>query len=311
MPTNTPGRALPVAALPDVPDANVLASQLATALDRVLSGDGGTLASRPAASAAIGTAIGRPFTFYWASDTSQLFFSFGGAWIDLSGASGPPIPLGASLEYAGSGDPSDSRFLLEDGRALARAGQYAPLFGVLSTTYGAGDGSTTFNIPDSRGRATVSPDNMGTGTGAAGRLPNSPSGRGNVGGSELHAHAGSSPDHTHYVPVQDHLHAAGSLYTADHAHGGGSIFVSGHSRGWNIPTASGALEAVAFANSVSGVGGGATAGSGNIAIGGYTGASDRSLPVYSYGADRSLAFTTSSVSTLQPYVVKNKIIRVR
>ena len=40
--------------------------------------------------------------------------------------------------------------ILADGSAISRAG-YAKLFSVLGTTYGTGDGSTTFNIPDSRG----------------------------------------------------------------------------------------------------------------------------------------------------------------
>lgn len=38
-----------------------------------------------------------------------------------------------------------------DGSAISRT-TYATLFGVISTTYGTGDGSTTFNIPDHRGR---------------------------------------------------------------------------------------------------------------------------------------------------------------
>ena len=41
-------------------------------------------------------------------------------------------------------------WLVRDGRALSRAA-YAQLFAVLGTRYGAGDGATTFNIPDDRG----------------------------------------------------------------------------------------------------------------------------------------------------------------
>ncbi len=46
-------------------------------------------------------------------------------------------------------------YLLENGAAVSRT-TYADLFALIGTTYGAGNGTTTFNLPDSRGRATVS-----------------------------------------------------------------------------------------------------------------------------------------------------------
>lgn len=52
-------------------------------------------------------------------------------------------------------------WLLCDGRAVSRS-TYAALFGALQVTYGAGDGSTTFNLPDMRGRTPI-----GVGTGVA------------------------------------------------------------------------------------------------------------------------------------------------
>lgn len=60
--------------------------------------------------------------------------------------------------YAGGGVPTG--FLLCDGSAVSRT-TYARLFGVISTSYGAGDGSTTFNVPDGRGRTLIG---AGTGT---------------------------------------------------------------------------------------------------------------------------------------------------
>lgn len=47
-----------------------------------------------------------------------------------------------------------------DGRALER-GEYAVLFSVIGGQYGTGDGTTTFNVPDLRGRVVVGADNMG------------------------------------------------------------------------------------------------------------------------------------------------------
>lgn len=56
------------------------------------------------------------------------------------------IGPGIIFPYAGSGVPVGG-FLLCDGAAVSRD-TYATLFGVIGTTYGAGDGSTTFNVPD-------------------------------------------------------------------------------------------------------------------------------------------------------------------
>lgn len=62
------------------------------------------------------------------------------------------VPTGSVLPFAGPSAPSG--WLLCDGSAVARA-QYVELFALIGTTYGAGDGSTTFNVPDLRGRVAV------------------------------------------------------------------------------------------------------------------------------------------------------------
>lgn len=66
------------------------------------------------------------------------------------------IAPGTSVEGWWSSAPSG--YLLENGAAVSRT-TYSALFAVIGTTYGAGDGSTTFNLPDSRGRvaANLSP----------------------------------------------------------------------------------------------------------------------------------------------------------
>jgi microcystin-dependent protein len=53
-----------------------------------------------------------------------------------------------------------SKFLLCAGQAISRTG-YSALFAVIGTTFGAGDGTTTFNVPDLRGRFPLGLDNMG------------------------------------------------------------------------------------------------------------------------------------------------------
>ena len=74
------------------------------------------------------------------------------------------VPTGTVLAFAGSSAPSG--FLLCDGRAVSRT-TYTSLFSVIGTTYGSGDGSTTFNLPDMRGRVAVGSDaNLGVKSGA-------------------------------------------------------------------------------------------------------------------------------------------------
>jgi microcystin-dependent protein len=69
------------------------------------------------------------------------------------------IPLGAMLPYTGSTAPNTA-FVLPFGQAISRT-TYATYFSLVSTTFGAGDGSTTFNVIDMRGRLPIGQDNMG------------------------------------------------------------------------------------------------------------------------------------------------------
>ncbi len=68
------------------------------------------------------------------------------------------VPVGAIFSYAGATAPTG--WLLCYGQAISRT-TYAALFSAIGTTYGAGDGSTTFNVPDCRGRALIGLDNLG------------------------------------------------------------------------------------------------------------------------------------------------------
>ncbi len=58
-------------------------------------------------------------------------------------------PAGSMIAYGGTTPPSG--WLLCNGAAVSRS-TYAELFGTIGTSFGAGDGSTTFNVPDFRGR---------------------------------------------------------------------------------------------------------------------------------------------------------------
>lgn len=91
------------------------------------------------------------------------------------------VPSGSIISYGGATAPTG--WLLADGSAVSRT-TYAALFAVYSTTYGAGDGSTTFNLPDLRDRVPVGT----SGTKA----------RGSMGGAEtVVLTAANLPPHSH------------------------------------------------------------------------------------------------------------------
>ena len=92
----------------------------------------------------------------------------------LQGFYGNPynIPLAGGMPFFGASAPNSS-FAFPYGQAISRS-IYSALFSLVGTTYGAGDGSTTFNVPDIRGRILAGKDDMGGS--AANRLTNSGSG---------------------------------------------------------------------------------------------------------------------------------------
>lgn len=129
-------------------------------------------------------------------------------YVDDKVAGGLLVPTGAIFPYAGASAPTG--YLMCDGTAVSRS-TYAALFAVLSTTYGPGDGSTTFGLPDLRGRAPVG-ENPNGGPNDNNRVaPNTL--RGAVGGERNHAltgaetgpHIHSQPVHAHTTPNHSHV----------------------------------------------------------------------------------------------------------
>jgi len=116
------------------------------------------------------------------------------------------MPTGAVLPYAGSSAPTG--FLLCYGQAVSRS-TYAALFTALDdgATYGTGDGSSTFNVPDLRGRVVAGQDDMGGSS--ANRLTDQTGGLngdtlGDTGGSETHTlTTAQMPAHTHTVTAHE------------------------------------------------------------------------------------------------------------
>lgn len=112
----------------------------------------------------------------------------------IQSGQGAPVPTGSIVPFAGSVAPGG--WLLCDGTPVARTA-YSALFAVLGTAYGAGDGSSTFNLPDLRGR-------MPAGRGVNGDVDalGDSDGLGVTSRTPKHSHTVDS--HTHTLPNHQH-----------------------------------------------------------------------------------------------------------
>lgn len=132
------------------------------------------------------------------------------------------VPSGAVMPFAGASAPNG--WLMCAGQAVSRTG-YFSLYSLLGTTYGAGDGSTTFNVPDLRGRAVFGIDNMG-GT-DIGRLSAANTLGGNGGAQTKTATTGSYTLTVADIPA--HTHDVNATYgpTANAAGGTAMVYDAG------------------------------------------------------------------------------------
>ena len=125
----------------------------------------------------------------------------------------PGLPVGSGCDYYGTTAPDG--YLFADGSAISRT-EYAELFEVIGTTYGAGDGSTTFNLPDKRERVSVMYKSGSTNYGTLG---------GKLGSSSYTLTTANLPAHSHSItdyyintdwePKTAHRYALAGKYTYD------------------------------------------------------------------------------------------------
>lgn len=125
------------------------------------------------------------------------------------------IPPGTIYTYAGSSSPSG--YLLCDGTEVNRI-TYAALFGIIGTTYGAGNTTTTFNLPDLRRRVPI-------GRGASDTL----------GGSDGGAYISRSISHSHTVPAHFHGMGTGADLNITSSGGGGATSIESATHTHTIP----------------------------------------------------------------------------
>jgi microcystin-dependent protein len=187
------------------------------------------------------------------------------------------LPLGMVLPYAGLTAPSGYIFCY--GQAVSRT-TYAALYAIVADTYGAGDGSTTFNLPDLRGRVVAGQDDMGGSS--ANRLTGL---SGGLNGDTLGATGGSESHTLTTAQLASHAHSGTTNGTSnDHTHGFTAILT-------DVP---GAIS----------YGGGVNSGANADSAGTTSGAS----------ADHTHSFTSATAGSgdahnnVQPTIVLNYII---
>lgn len=143
------------------------------------------------------------------------------------------LPTGAMIDYAGNSEPDGWVFC--NGQALNRT-TYAALFAAIGTTFGVGDGSTTFNVPDLSGRVSVGYNGSDSDFSAVGNNGGEKNHTLTTSEMPVHAHGITQSPHSHGVSDPGHGHTlnghnSGSLgedgagvewsSTFDHNRGGG------------------------------------------------------------------------------------------
>lgn len=140
---------------------------------------------------------------WYNSSNGRTYIYYDSFWVEVGNTSYDTsaddiIPAGIIVPSATIVEPTGWVFCY--GQALSRT-SYDRLYSAVGTTYGVGDGSTTFNLPDLRGRVLAGKDNMGGS--AANRITSGGSGitgstLGASGGAETHTlTTAQMPSHTH------------------------------------------------------------------------------------------------------------------
>jgi microcystin-dependent protein len=225
-------------------------------------------------------------TTYWYNDPAT----------SIATAVNSLVPVGGVIDYPSATAPN-ANYHLADGTAISRA-IYPTLFTLVGTTFGAGDGVTTFNIPNYTDKMSIAAGNLyalaATGGSVAGALAITDPGHTHIQNAHNHTDAG----HTHSTPNHTHSLAAGSTpasypfsptFTQNIGQVSGNLATIGGSGGF----------AAASVTPTTSSGGGGTSGSGNASI-------NNTTPT----ENSQTTGISGTAATLPPYLGMYKMIRV-
>jgi microcystin-dependent protein len=231
------------------------------------------------------------------------------------------IPSGVINMWATTTAPTS--WLLCDGTAVSRT-TYAALFAVISTTYGVGDNSTTFNLPNLKGRVPVGRDSADSSFDTMGETGGAKTHTLNTAEMPIHSHFQDSHNHTQ----NPHNHTQNSHNHSQNSHGHTTDTQGFHGHGGSVGTGEflyrdGAYN-TGFNSWVGNVylaitwnGGTAGAGSHSHNVNGNTASNNAATATNQAQTATNIATTATNQNTgggqphnnLQPYIVLNYIIK--
>ena len=208
---------------------------------------------------------GTLFTYYNDGDSSQ--------WVEstnvVANVEPNPIPAGAMMAWASDIIPAN--WLLCDGTAVSRS-TYASLFAAIGTTYGGGDGTTTFNLPNLKGKTIVGKDSTQTEFDLLGE----------TGGAKTHTLTASE--------MPSHTHTFSATTSSDGA----------HTHKFGYETGSATASGQPYAN---------TRAMGHNPANQYSDTSSNGAHTHTISGTTGSAGSGGAHNNLQPYIVLNYIIK--
>lgn len=229
----------------------------------------------------VNTATGIAFVYYYDGNTYQ--------WMELLSSSVPAVneimPAGTVVQTARSTAPTG--WLLCQGQTISRA-TYSVLFAAIGTIYGAGDGSTTFTLPNMSGRSVIGSGTAPSGNGVTAKTLGGTGGDETVVLTEVQI-----PSHTHIQNSHNHTQDAhGHANTLQVRANVGDVW-SGQPNLDDFPGSGGPISAT------------------NVVVGGMTGSITANTATnQATTATNQYTGGGGSHNNLQPYIVLNYMIKV-
>lgn len=218
-------------------------------------------------------------------------------------------PVGGIIQYAGASNPAGGKWLICDGSLLSRS-TYASLFTAIGTAYGAGDGSTTFALPNLKGRFPIGLDASKVAVDALGETGGSVSILESNLPAHIHANTASASTSVSVSNAGGHSHSASIANNGTHEH---DVNITGPTGSHNHDNQYDYLSA--GTNGAPTLGGNAT--NAIMASGDHGhGITVNAVGDHAHGASAttSVSLTNASAGSgldyYQPFIVVNYIIRV-